>query len=436
MNVSRAAFLQTPSRTVIRGHYIQADSLTLSSLRTRWLELAEWTTFPDDYKLFWQSVSQQEKDELLFNVGNLIFYRDTVLASLEPPTNEDMLSAHLDARYANPHNWVITQSHSKIIRRDDGYGLVGKPDYLFIANNASVPTLHAVMELKTFWKVTNDSIIELLDGPNPHIIVKLKLPGILPSAEWPYSSPVPMEGYHAGRLAVEQMYGYMVRNAKKFGVLSTVNAWVFLMRENGGKLWITRPIDSTIMDPPITILEALYYFSALVPVHGHLVETDRSGNPVTIPLANTKHPMTAPSVSGVQPRSYSQPRTSATIIYPAAESSRRYQLVADDHGDQIILEPWLANNQYGQKSFHAIFLPDLMVVVKLWDGYKSSGEGRDGEAEIYMHLQELWGKQIPQFICSADVDFCYGIILEEVQVLFNMIQMTDVYRAKHLQLEI
>jgi hypothetical protein len=84
-----------------------------------------------------------------------------------------MLSGHLDARYKNPHNWLITRSHSMIIRRDDDYGLVGKPDYLFIAQNAPVPILHAVMELKPFWKVTDNSIVELLDGLNPHFIVKL-----------------------------------------------------------------------------------------------------------------------------------------------------------------------------------------------------------------------------------------------------------------------
>jgi hypothetical protein len=234
---------------------------------------------------------------------------------------------------------------------------------------------------------------------------------------------------------VEQVYGYMVRNAKKFGVLTTVNGWVFLMRANGGKLWITRPIDCTVTDPPFTILKALYYISALAPVHGHLVETDHSGKPVTISLANTKYPWPAPSVSGGQPESYSQASTSVTVIHPP-ESSRQYQLVSADHGDQILLEPWLAENRYGQKSFRAIFLPDHVVVVKLWDGYKWSAEERDGEANIYMHLQGLWGEQIPRFICLADLDFCYGIVLEEVQVHINMVQATNVCRAKHLQLSI
>ena len=46
----------------------------------------------------------------------------------------------------------------------------------------------------------------------------------------------PISGYHAGRLAVEQTYGYMVRNGKQIGVLTTVNGFVFLFRENQGKL--------------------------------------------------------------------------------------------------------------------------------------------------------------------------------------------------------
>ena len=84
----------------------------------------------------------------------------------------------------------------------------------------------------------------------------------MPSTDPPYSLPVPLEGYHAGRLAIEQIYGYMVRNAKRFGLLTTANAWIFLMRENGSKLWITCPIDCGVREP-YTILQALYYISAL-----------------------------------------------------------------------------------------------------------------------------------------------------------------------------
>ena len=165
--VSREEFLRTPGKTVERGDYLQTDSPTLSSTRTRWTQLLEWTTFSTDFQTFWNLLPTHEKNETLFTAENLRFYNDTVLANLPRPTNEDMLSQHLDARYTQPHNWTKTQNHAEIIRRDDGYALVGKPDYLFVAHNTAFRALYAVMELKTFWKVSADNIMEVLCGNIP-----------------------------------------------------------------------------------------------------------------------------------------------------------------------------------------------------------------------------------------------------------------------------
>jgi hypothetical protein len=44
---------------------------------------------------------------------------------------------------------------------------------------------------------------------------------------------------HPGRLAVEPLYGYMVRNACPFGVLSTYKGWCFLQRYDGRTLRMT-----------------------------------------------------------------------------------------------------------------------------------------------------------------------------------------------------
>ena len=51
---------------------------------------------------------------------------------------------------------------------------------------------------------------------------------------------VPLAGNYPARLAVEQLYGYMVRNGKVYGVLSTMKGWSFLRRDNGGRLYMTR----------------------------------------------------------------------------------------------------------------------------------------------------------------------------------------------------
>jgi hypothetical protein len=50
----------------------------------------------------------------------------------------------------------------------------------------------------------------------------------------------PLAGEHAGCLAVEQIFGYMVRNGKTYGILTTMKGWCFLSRANGGMLYMTR----------------------------------------------------------------------------------------------------------------------------------------------------------------------------------------------------
>src|SRR5271169_6604303 len=104
----------------------------------------------------------------------------------------------------------------------------------------------------------------------------------------------PISGYHAGRLAVEQTYGYMVRNGKQIGVLTTVNGFVFLFRENMGKLYMTgmMPCESEVP----TSLQMLYYLSALVTQLPNVPETDSSGMTTKIPAANYKYAIPAPQV--------------------------------------------------------------------------------------------------------------------------------------------
>lgn len=180
---------------------------------------------------------------------------------------------------------------------------------------------------------------------------------------------------------------------------------------------MTRLIDCQLIDPPFTILQALYYISALAADHGHLVETDDEGNPVVIGLANSKYPYPAPSVTGVESASPTQPSTAATFVYPLPPGTH-YNLLPYDFCQGILLEPWKYENCCGGKSFRGTLMPERQpVIAKLWDGYKFASDIRDNEVQIYMTIQSLWGKVTPQLICSADVDFCVGIILEEIKVL-------------------
>ena len=102
---------------------------------------------------------------------------------------------------------------------------------------------------------------------------------------------------HPGRLAVEQTYGYMVRNGKQYGILTTVNGWVFMYRQNRGKLVMSRLIPCDVASPRhYTIRQAIYYVSALAAYAEELPETYANGE--TVRFSDGKHPSPATVVPG------------------------------------------------------------------------------------------------------------------------------------------
>ena len=205
----------------------------------------------------------------------------------------------------------------------------------------------------------------------------------------------------------------MVRNSKKYGILTTSNGWAFLMRGNFGQLLMTSFLDCR-QTQPFTILQALYYISALAHFDGDLMETDEQGNQVTIPLANSKHPEAAPEVPGPPPP---KPVVQQSDNPQSPTLTQHYVLNSCHIPHEILLEPWKRENSCGGKCFRATLFPSQKpVVVKLWDSYHVLSTDRDTETEIYMALQSLWGTVIPRLILSANIDFCWGIVLEEIKV--------------------
>ena len=68
----------------------------------------------------------------------------------------------------------------------------------------------------------------------------MKLLMVIPAGLATNVGRAPLNGKHPGRLAVEQLYGYMTRNSKQLGILTTLKGWCFLKRANGGQLFMTR----------------------------------------------------------------------------------------------------------------------------------------------------------------------------------------------------
>jgi hypothetical protein len=63
-----------------------------------------------------------------------------------------------------------------------------------------------------------------------------------------------------------------------YGILTTVNGWAFLKRENGWGLYMTELIDCTENTGGFAILKALYCMSQIARENGDLIETDVYGN--------------------------------------------------------------------------------------------------------------------------------------------------------------
>ena len=116
------------------------------------------------------------------------------------------------------------------------------------------------------------------------------------------------EQYRYARSAVEHIYGYMVRNGKRVGILTTVKGWSFMWRENGGELHMTRLFGDFHPSPPVSedrierwgasgtpskgalaegyshttgfsIMKALYYISYLAHKTDDFPETPTNGCP-------------------------------------------------------------------------------------------------------------------------------------------------------------
>jgi hypothetical protein len=217
----------------------------------------------------------------------------------------------------------------------------------------------------------------------------------------------------------------MIRNNKTLGILSTMNGWCFLQREDGSHLFMTRMFrhstqgqgqddqDGYTGPQGFTILKALYYFSYLAEVTDNTVETagDQLGV-VVLPLSGSARGL----ASVVQIRQ----RHAQILPRPPAVQGQQPQ----QQYIQFLFKPWLKENQLGHKTWIAELLPEHeKVVFKLWDGWKFDGSERDHEVAMYMRLQSLWGKCVPDLLGSTPIDFLHAIILQYIKALVLHIRL-------------
>ena len=222
----------------------------------------------------------------------------------------------------------------------------------------------------------------------------------------------------------------MVRNGIVYGILTTFKGWSFFRRQDGGVLFMTRmygyapqSIAEGFRYPlnGFTIMLALYYISQVAEATPDVPESTQ-GQPGTIflPTADDSSDAAAPCIQIHPP---AQPRYILPAPYPNYYNPNRgypqYYGILAQHLQPISLlfEPWKRENQLGHKNWIAQLLPEqTKLVVKLWDDWKVDTTDRDNEVNIYLHLQSLWGKYMPNLLGCTHIDFCHALIVEYLDV--------------------
>jgi tRNA A-37 threonylcarbamoyl transferase component Bud32 len=177
-----------------------------------------------------------------------------------------------------------------------------------------------------------------------------------------------------------------------------------------------------------TIMQALYYLSAVADVTPNLPETPINGvaGQVTIPRAEgTPAPTIVQPMPPPPPVQYQQYGNFGNgwgrvncggIQITGDHESNIYD--SEHNYSRLQFEPWNPENNLGPKTWTAKLLdnvePDIKVVLKLWDAWNFTDEAWNREADIYLHLRDLWGKYVPALRVKAPLDYFYALIIENV----------------------
>ena len=153
-----------------------------------------------------------------------------------------------------------------------------------------------MVEAKNLWQVTPAGLDQVLRGPQRihyGYFISDFLAGVL---------QLPAGDLSPFRLALEPLFGYMVRNGKAYGILTTMKGWCFLCQDNEGQVYITLMFgdfqarqgisngafyEGYYIPQDFSIMQALYYLSTIAETTPNLPETPIGGRPgqVHIPYA-------------------------------------------------------------------------------------------------------------------------------------------------------
>jgi hypothetical protein len=153
--------MHTPREGRSRSH-----SPTVSVFRARWDTLTEWVSFINDFQAYWQSLPPPELTAIVDVRNQVAGIPDNIEEDMQDglPTREAELYDPFRQIYAVPHNIAArpigaTHPHARI-KESNHDKIAGEPDFMFVFQGYSV----GIIEIKTFWHITPQSIDEVLFG--------------------------------------------------------------------------------------------------------------------------------------------------------------------------------------------------------------------------------------------------------------------------------
>jgi len=142
----------------------QPSSPTKSVFRVRWRELSEWNDFVSGASTYWSNLPNEEKSHVLPRVSSGYWEQqyETLTDSASSASQEPHLVTPFALLYSAPHNKAIVGSsddHARILTQVPS-NTVGQPDGSLQFDNQ----LSGIIELKSFWNLTETTILEVLQG--------------------------------------------------------------------------------------------------------------------------------------------------------------------------------------------------------------------------------------------------------------------------------
>jgi len=192
--------------------------------------------------------------------------------------------------------------------------------------------------------------------------------------------------------------------------MATFNAFVFMKRQSGGILYMSRTIPITSTTP--TILKLLYYFSNLCAIHPEPHPEVNSDGIVVHLKSAPRTPDKAPKI----PDPNYRPPPRPNILAPPSEGGTRRSPRFHEAAMELPQLDVADLTSIGCKGWRATLNNGHRVFAKLWDGWKLSSSLSEHEASVYYSLRDLWSTIVPDFLGLGEWGFYHILLLSDLDV--------------------